>query len=311
MGHHIGKRHAYEMRRRVALYWEPYFQGQSIGDLRRADLKGFTVYLAGRGLSAGSIAKIMEAGTTILRWAHATEMITIDPTEGLGKFSGPVKKRGVLSEDEIRALFCLDWSDERSKIGCMIALTCGLRAGEILGLQIRDIAEQWLFIRHSWNELDKLKAPKNGMERRVPLIPYVHKMVDILVLHNPYGNAPDNYIFFDSSSPYRPMGHHILRGGFEGALSHLVLGENYNAATREERRASLASWRARAISLHSLRHLYAARLSDRITPETIMRTTGYSSRAVFDAYANHLDDAALKEVGSAINDGFGQLFPEE
>jgi len=42
-------------------------------------------------------------------------------------------------------------------------------------------------------------------------------------------------------------------------------------------------------------------------PETAMRTTGHSSRAVFDAYADHIDDAALAEVGAAIQDGLGKL----
>jgi integrase len=307
MGHRIGKRHAYEMSRCVNLYWKPYFAGKPVGELRRSDLKVFTISLAGRGLAAGTIAKAMQAGTTIFRWAHATEILAIDPSEGLGKFSGPAKKRGVLTVEEVRDIFALEWRDERTKVGCIIALTCGLRAGEVLGLRVEDIADAWLRIRHSWSELDRLKAPKTEAERRVPLIPTVRTLLLALVATNPYGQGPESFVFFDPRARDRPMAHHILRGGFEDTLARYALGDKYTTATRAERRASIAPWRARSVSLHSFRHLYAARLADKVLPETAMRTTGHSSRAVFDAYADHIDDAALAEVGAAIQDGLGKL----
>ena len=307
MGHRIGKRHTYEMSRKVVLFWEPFFKDKAVGELRRADLKAFTISLAGRGLAAGYIAKVMQAGTTIFRWARAAEIFAIDPSEGLGKFSGPAKKRGVLTVDEVRNIFALDWRDERAKVGCIVALTCGLRAGEVLGLRAEDIADAWLRIRHWWSELDGLKGTKTDSERRVPLLPNVRKLLLALVAKNPHGQGPESFIFFDLRSSERPMAHHILRGGFEDALSQYTLADKYASASREEHRAALIPWRARAVSLHSFRHLYAARLADQVLPETAMRTTGHSSRAVFDAYADHLDDAALAEVGAAIADGFGKL----
>ena len=210
MGHRIGKRHVYEMQRRIELYWKPYFEGRFVDELRRADLKTFMLCLAERGLSAGSISKIIQAGTTIFRWAHATEILSTDPSEGLGKFSGPAKKRGVLTDEEISSIFSLEWNNERSKVGCIVALTCGLRAGEILGLRAQDISEQWLWIRHSWGELDGLKCPKTENERRVPLIPYVREKLLELLAENPHGQTKESFIFFDPKSNDRPMGHHIL-----------------------------------------------------------------------------------------------------
>ena len=41
-----------------------------------------------------------------------------------------------------------------------------------------------------------------------------------------------------------------------------------------------------------------------------MRMTGHTSRAVFDAYADHLDENALMEVGNTIINGIGKLIDD-
>jgi integrase len=65
------------------------------------------------------------------------------------------------------------WADERSRLGNILAMCTGLRAGEILAIQVRDLGEDRLRVRHSWSLLDGLKGTKTGKERIVPLIPSV------------------------------------------------------------------------------------------------------------------------------------------
>ena len=76
-----------------------------------------------------------------------------DPRSGSGlmKFSGRPAKRGVLAEEEVGRLFKVRWADERARIGNLTAMSTGLRAGEVLALQVRDIGEDRLHVRHSWS----------------------------------------------------------------------------------------------------------------------------------------------------------------
>jgi integrase len=58
-------------------------------------------------------------------------------------------------------------------------------------------------------------------------------------------------------------------------------------------------WRARNIVFHSWRHFYAARMADIEAAEKISRITGHKSRALFDVYANHVNEAAITDMGKA------------
>ncbi len=193
-GQRIGARHCYESMNRVKMYWIPAFKGRRLGELTRADLKAFSLSLSDRGLSAGSINKILLVGTTAFSWAHREGLLPADPSDGLIRFSGEVKKRGVLTPEEAAELFTLPWNDERVRIANLTAMTTGLRAGEVLAIRRSDIGEVVLYVRHSWSHHDRLKAPKNGETRRVPLLPEVRAALLDLLNQNPHHDA-DTFVF--------------------------------------------------------------------------------------------------------------------
>jgi integrase len=58
-------------------------------------------------------------------------------------------------------------------------------------------------------------------------------------------------------------------------------------------------WRARNIVFHGWRHFYAARMVDIEAADKVSRITGHKSRAVFDAYADHVTEAAIRDMGKA------------
>jgi hypothetical protein len=53
-------------------------------------------------------------------------------------------------------------------------------------------------------------------------------------------------------------------------------------------------WRARNIVFHGWRHFYAARMADIEAADKVSRITGHKSRAVFDAYADHVTEGLLE-----------------
>jgi integrase len=71
------------------------------------------------------------------------------------------------------------------------------------------------------------------------------------------------------------------------------------AALHAELEAQGIDWRSRGVCFHSWRHFYAARMADIEAADKVSRITGHKSRAVFDAYADHVTEAAIKDMGKA------------
>ena len=68
-------------------------------------------------------------------------------------------------------------------------------------------------------------------------------------------------------------------------------------------------WRSRRVSYHSWRHLWAARMADRLEARKVMSATGHKSGAVFEVYADHVTEKTLMEVQEVSEDTFGRLLP--
>jgi len=286
-GQSIGKRHCYESMSRFNRYWQPAFQDRRLNSITRQDLKDFSLSLADGGLAPASINKIMAVGTTCLSWAFREGLIPADPTTGLVNFSGEVKKRGVLTPLEVQALFAAQWKDKRAYAASLLACTTGMRSGEVLAVRQMDIGERALNVRHSWSAYDGLKSPKNGEERRVPLLPEVRAKLLELAQDNPYG--PEGFIFYGSLAD-KPVDRNVLLDGLYDALA----GVGIDAA-------------ARGIVFHSWRHYFAARMADRMTADQVSRITGHKSRAIFDEYADHITEENLEEVGRVGAEVFGNI----
>ena len=287
-GHRIGKRHCYECLNRARRYYAPAFKGRPLDGITRQDLKEFSLSLKAGGLSASSVNKILVCGSTALSWAFREGLVPLDPTVGLVRFSGAPQKRGVLTPSEAEAVFSVPWKDKRSYAGNLLAITTGLRSGEILALRQSDIGDQVLFVRHGWSFIDGLKAPKNGEERRVPLLPEVRAVLMGLLEENPH-RTEDPFIFYGLLED-KPMDGKLLIKGLKSACALAGI----DAA-------------ARGIVFHSHRHYYAARMADIMTADQITRITGHKSRAVFDEYADHITRENLEEAGAVGAKVFGNI----
>jgi integrase len=287
-GHSIGKRHCYESLNRVRQHYFPAFEGRPLNSISRQDLKTFSLNLKDKGLSASSINKILISGTTALSWAFREGLIPRDPTGALIRFSGEMKKRGVLTPEEAEAVFSVPWKDKRAYAGNLLSITTGLRSGEVLALRKSDIGDGILFVRHSWSFIDGLKSPKNGEERKVPLLPEVKSALTELLEENPH-RVNDPFVFYGLLEN-KPMDNKLLIEGLKNACSLAGI----DAA-------------ARGIVFHSHRHYYAARMADRMTADQITRITGHKSRAVFEEYADHITRENLEEVGAVGAEVFGNI----
>jgi integrase len=227
-------------------------------------------------------------GKKALKEAYRKKLIPFDPADGLAYYSGKAKKRGVLSPQEAARIFSLEWEDKRAYVGNLLSITTGLRNGEVLAVRKGDIGDTALLVRHSWSRVDKLKSTKTGEERKVPLLPKVREMMLELLAENPHGND-DPFVFFDETEGEPRRGILLLQG--------------LKAACGE---AGIDSER-RNIVFHSHRHYYAARMTDRMTPDQVSRITGHKSKAVFEEYADHVISENLDAMRAAGSDVFGNI----
>lgn len=289
-GQTIGKDHTRHSLERIEKYWIAYFgESKTLAEMTRADLRAFSLSLADpkKALKPATRNRILVAGKSALRWAYEREVLAEDVTKGIQTFSGEAEKRGVLTPDEAADLFGREWKDHTSKIINLVAATTGLRLGEILALSMEDIGETVLYVRHSWSDIDGLKKPKTNENRRVPLLPEIRKALLTQCEASPYGK--DGFIFYGLSAD-RPLNPNVPRD-----------------ALRDELTAMDIDAKGRGITPHSWRHFYSARMMDRLTPEKIMRATGHRTRAVFDGYADHVEQTELDEIGAVAGEVFGRI----
>ena len=307
-GQRISRRHCREASNQLEYYWKPYFgEDKALSEIRKSDINTFSLWLKqDKGLMANTVNNVLSAGTVAFRWAARNDVISKNPAEGLMGFSGKHMKRGVLTDSEVEQLFALAWSDKHSKIANMLAMSTGLRAGEILALQVRDIGDDRLNIRHSWNKWDALKGTKTDKERTVPIIPSLRTSLLDLARSNPNEAGPSTFIFWSASNPERPMEPDRLIDGLRAALLRLKVSES-DMKDKSKVKAAKEYWKRRLVVFHSWRHYFAARMADRLDKRKVMLATGHSDGVVFDAYADHSNEQVFHEVEKAATDVFGKL----
>ena len=305
-GHTLSRAHVNNMQKLVVRYWTPYFHETYLSDLKLQQLKEFSLYLAGLNkknqkgeiqkekLSTQSINHILKAGTVALRWASKNGILQQNPAEGLLKFSGPRKRRGILSDDEVQRLFTVGkWAgNPGNRIGNILAAQTGLRLGEICALRVSDIGEDRLFIRHSWNESEGLKSTKTGEERQIPLLPETRTLLLNHAKQSPHAYGPNSFVFWSIDSSDLPHHGRNISNALNSCLETIGI-------LKTERQS-------RGITFHSWRHYFTKKMADRLDQRT-MKLTGHKTGAVFEVYADHINDDDFNRAAKATADVFGRV----
>jgi integrase len=304
-GINLGKAYTRCSSERVMLYWVPYFKGKKLGEITKQDLKNFSVAIAKKHptLSPITLRQIMLVGVTALRWAFANDYIPSDPTIGLTGYSTKAKKRGVLSPKEAENLFKLEWKNKRSMLINLVAMTTGLRIGEILALRVEDIGKEYITIESSFSQIDGLKSTKTDEPRIVPVIPAIRDAMLNLAQYNPHGNR---YIFFGETKEH-PYGPKIPSAELKRMLFLLRSGEN---PSEEKKQEVTEYWAKRNVVFHSWRHFYASRMTDKLEARKVMLATGHKTESVFKGYSGHALESDLNDVAVTTGEVFGGLLPD-
>jgi integrase len=206
------------------------------------------------------------------------------------------RKRGTLSIDEIKKICALKNPSPKVLCATLLGALCGLRLGEVRGLQVSDIDREKMLIhiRHNWVcKEEGLKAPKCSTEkmpryRDVPLPKAVLDSIDLL-LKIPHKKS--SYVIFNNVHPDMPCSDSISTKGFHKLLEDIGINEK----EREERH----------LVFHGLRHTFVT-LSRLTLPDfVVMSLAGHKSLTMTDSYTNVDDkvidfDKARKKMNSTL-----------
>lgn len=162
-------------------------------------------------------------------------------------------------------------------------VSTGIRLGECLGLQMRDVDLEhgWLAVRRSLRKYQE-SSPKSGKGRTVYLphatVELIRRWLDVIRTEAAVrGEAP--HWLFPSQTGHCLDGCHV-RDGF--------------------RRVLKAAGITRRIGLHDLRHTYASLAMQRgVDILLISRQMGHGSVAITDRVYGHLKPEATREVATA------------
>jgi integrase len=320
----IGRAHTKISLDRVKAYWNPYFKGRAIGEIQREDLQKFSNCLLKENPDASGITlkHIFDVGITALRWALANGIIRHNPIEKLTPYSQKIRKRGILKPDEVIALFKLKWNDQRALLANIVAMSTGMRIGEILALRTEDIGEEYISVNNSYSRFDGLKCTKTDEPRTVPVIPEIRDALRRMGKQNPHDNR---FIFF-CEKPDRPWDEEMPALALKKMLIRLRLGDSYvvknwgrsqkpealkdREEARKNREEAADYWKKRNVVFHSWRHFYSAELAKRLKARQVMMSTGHKTEAVFWEYAGHVLDGDMAELAQTQGQVFGKLLPD-
>jgi integrase len=280
-GKSVTRRTCIEARRHISGKWESVFKGRLLEDITRNDLRSFGLELKER-LAGKTVNNILHVGITALKWAYREKIIPEDITAGLGGFAGGGKKRDTFTETEIEKLKDFQyWENKKAYTAFMLSSTSALRCGECLALRRQDIGGNILHIRHNWNYIDGLKAPKNNESRTVYLLPEVRLLLTGLLTENPHKNCPGQFVFFSDINPALP----VHTGLFSKQLRKAI----NNAGIEFD---------GRKIDFHSLRHYVATQWADKTGDlRQVAKVTGHKNIAMVEHYANHESEIETAKMG--------------
>lgn len=269
----------------VDLYWKPYFKDTPIAKLTKNDLNQFMESLDA-ALSGARKNNIVKVGTIALKWAFNNHLIPKDITSGIVWFSKDEQKRFIFTPEQAAELFSRPWPHETSKLANMLAMTTGLRSGEIMALRKRDIGEDCLYVQHSWNYVDKQKTTKNNENRTAyVLFPEILEGLKRLADSNPYNEGLDGYVFW-ASIPGKP------RENPAWIADLRTVAKEIGFTTTEQ------------ISFHGWRHFFTTYMYNELDEKVLQKATGHKTVEMLRHYANHDRDADAAAIQDAIKKVF-------
>jgi len=291
----------------IEKHWQPYFKDKTLGEVSRADLRSLGRSLRDK-LAGKTVNNVLSIGIKALRWAYREKMMPEDVTLDLGGFSGGGKKRDIFTPEETKELFLeKNWEDKMAYAAALLAVTAGLRNGEIRALRGEDIGDKlfsvktesgitqdvyMLYFRHGWNFLDGLKSTKNKEEGTVHLLPEIRNLLLSLLEENPHLDIEKEkrFIFWGIKKD-RPCGAQRLLKGLHSAITKAEIKIN-----------------GRKLDLHSFRHENGTILVKKTGDiRKVSKSLRHKTLKMTEHYTDHDNEEDVAAMGAVAAEAFSDI----
>jgi integrase len=299
-----GRRYSQEQARLHALAFDNWIKDDKIGKMRLEAIDdravaSWQLRLAAAGLAPKTIHQRTMTLRLVLKAAfrdgHLRRPIQYEP------ISGKVKnQRGVLTMQEAAVIFAEPWPDARAMAGNLLAVTTGLRAGEICGLRTSRVQADHVEVVGTWRPKTGIVSDttKGGGSRRVPAPAAVISMLQALILANPWrGRVADPFVFWSNGSQDRAMDQRDLTKALHDRIDQVI---------------GVDAWRVRHIGMHSWRAFANTALLEAAVPSAMIRhTIGHTSDAMTALYYRPQAMAPIRQVQDGIAAALGLPEPDQ
>jgi site-specific recombinase XerD len=249
-------------------------------ELTRAQVQRYAAELIADNKEANTVRLRQAALRAFARWLVAEDELPADPLEGLKPPKVPAKVVEALTDDQLRALLMAcqgrGFKDRRDEAIVRLMAETGLRAGEVVALNVDDIDVK--------RGLVVVRKGKGGKGRVAPFGPLTAAALDR------YLRARRSHALAGTSALWLGVGGNKKLGYF-----------GLNDTTRDRaRRAGIDGFH-----LHLMRHTAATRwLRAGGSESGLMAVAGWSTRDMIDRYtgASALERAAEESRKLALGD---------
>lgn len=286
----IGTGHAKRQHMVCRLYLQPAIGRKLIRDLTMEDVSSLYQGMVGKGLHARSAKQYLHVLHALELFARKRGWLKTQPVaDGLSELRGiPAFKVETFKPDEVTRLLVSAPANMKGRplrtasfMGCAVALAslCGLRAGEILGLQIEsvDLQRRVLMIRHNLTTYRELKGPKTAAGNRD--VPIPEPVANLLTHWTEKHFRENDGGYFFSTSGGRPFCYFALHESWKRLLKREDMPRRH---------------------FHALRHFYASWLLRHGMPVAdVSKMIGHSSHQMtLQVYTHALmeGDEAVRHV---------------
>ena len=270
-----------------------------LDDMYIAMLKGDT--LSGKPSGGSYVNQIHDNITLVFEQAKKEGILVKNPCDAANPPKMDTKEKRALSSDRAHVLIAM--LDEKNDRECayLLAITMGLRRGEICGLSWGDVDFEngILDVSHSYDTLGNLKGTKTKAGMR--LLPLPENVEEALREHKKAQKER-----YDRTNQWRkPEEGYIEQTDESPVISDIsggrVLPSSLSRWWTEDRvKYGLEGW-----CLHELRHTYLTMLAlSGVHPKVMQELAGhYSSQITMDIYT-HVNMDAKREAVAAVSKAF-------
>jgi integrase len=259
----------------------PYFKDIKLEKINKRMIEDWILKLSEKPGQIGKISpitinRIITCFGIMLNRAVDLEYIHRNPLKGIVKLKEKPKERGIFTLDEIKVLFSDDsivtvWEGElRHFVVNILPLTSGMRQGEVLGLQIQNVHENYVSVLKSWSKKYGFSEPKWSSKRHIPIPTRTAYYLNILIGESPYQQSED-FVFWGESRE-KPLTDKMIARVLYKAM------ENIGIEQKERRERNL--------SYHSWRHTFNTLMRGRIADAKLQKLTGHRSVRMVDNYTH-------------------------